>query len=226
MRAESQVPQVPQVPQGANDAATQQAQAARVEMARDARQAQVEAELARVRAEMARAQAEQARAAGELTAAQARAELADVRVQRGPDGHTTVTLPDGRVIRIESGDGGAVIADGPPQEFVEHMPPPGFPPREASPDFLRIGLAGALLCAVLALVWYVARATGRRAAPAPAPADLDARLLRIEHAVETIAVEVERVSEAQRFSARLLAERPEAAPRARHHTPGAGSPLS
>ena len=35
----------------------------------------------------------------------------------------------------------------------------------------------------------------------------EARFSRLEDAVETIAVEVERIAEAQRFSARLLAER-------------------
>jgi hypothetical protein len=36
---------------------------------------------------------------------------------------------------------------------------------------------------------------------------IDERLNRIEQAVEAIAIEVERISEAQRFSAALLAER-------------------
>ena len=35
----------------------------------------------------------------------------------------------------------------------------------------------------------------------------EARFSRLEDAVETIAVEVERIAEAQRFSAKLLAER-------------------
>ena len=44
----------------------------------------------------------------------------------------------------------------------------------------------------------------------PAPKSLSAieeRLARIEGAVDTIAVEVERISEGQRFTAKLLAER-------------------
>lgn len=35
----------------------------------------------------------------------------------------------------------------------------------------------------------------------------DARLERIEHAMDAIAIEVERISEAQRFTTKLLAER-------------------
>lgn len=47
--------------------------------------------------------------------------------------------------------------------------------------------------------------------PAADPAVVE-RLARIEHAVEAMAVEVERISEGQRFVTKLLAER--AAPRA------------
>jgi len=39
------------------------------------------------------------------------------------------------------------------------------------------------------------------------PAMLEERLLRIEQAVDAIAIEVERMSEANRFTSRLLAER-------------------
>lgn len=40
-----------------------------------------------------------------------------------------------------------------------------------------------------------------------APGVNDQRLERIEHAMDAIAIEVERISEAQRFTTRLLAER-------------------
>ena len=39
-------------------------------------------------------------------------------------------------------------------------------------------------------------------------ADLEARLDRIEQAVDTIAIEMERIGEGQRFVTKLLAERP------------------
>jgi hypothetical protein len=52
-----------------------------------------------------------------------------------------------------------------------------------------------------------------KARPAPQPDINDDRLRHLEQAVDAIAVEVERISEAQRFSARLLAERTAAAPR-------------
>ena len=66
---------------------------------------------------------------------------------------------------------------------------------------------------IMGIVFYpLMRALGRRiegkAPAAPAlPAATDARLERMEQAIEAVAVEVERISEAQRFQTKLLAER-------------------
>ncbi len=56
------------------------------------------------------------------------------------------------------------------------------------------------------IVWSVANAVVRLRQVRTAPPDLDvvARLERIEAAVDAIAIEVERVGEMQRFSARLM----------------------
>lgn len=51
---------------------------------------------------------------------------------------------------------------------------------------------------------YFTRA--RRAGVAQLPAD-DGRMARVEQAIEAIAIEVERISEGQRFTTRLLTER-------------------
>ena len=73
-----------------------------------------------------------------------------------------------------------------------------------------IGILGSLTI-VGAVLFPIARALGRRiegkAQAAVLPPATDARLDRIEHAVEEIAVEVERISEGQRFTTKLLAER-------------------
>lgn len=58
----------------------------------------------------------------------------------------------------------------------------------------------------------IARAFARRIEQAPAHAapishDVVARLERMEQAIDAIAVEMERVSEGQRFTTKLLAER-------------------
>jgi len=39
------------------------------------------------------------------------------------------------------------------------------------------------------------------------PADVTARLDRMEHAIDAIAIEIERISEGQRFTTKLLSER-------------------
>ena len=58
----------------------------------------------------------------------------------------------------------------------------------------------------------MARAYARRMdrdARAPSvPPELQARLERMEQALDSIAIEVERISEGQRFTTKLLAERP------------------
>lgn len=72
-----------------------------------------------------------------------------------------------------------------------------------------------LICATCVAFAIVGAFVRRRKAP-PAQLASDAafndRLDRMEHAIDTIAVEVERVSEAQRFVTKVLAERKAVAP--------------
>ena len=56
---------------------------------------------------------------------------------------------------------------------------------------------------------WARRIEGRGAAPAAIPSGVAERLERIERAVESIAIEVERISEGQRFVTRVLADRGE-----------------
>jgi hypothetical protein len=67
-------------------------------------------------------------------------------------------------------------------------------------------------CVILGVVPPVIRLFGRRFERPPVieavpSADTTARLERIEQAVDAVAIEVERIAEAQRFSARLMAEK-------------------
>jgi hypothetical protein len=59
----------------------------------------------------------------------------------------------------------------------------------------------------LPLVRAYVRQKERTPVLTPADVERDQRLARIETAVETMAVEIERISEGQRFVTRLLAER-------------------
>ena len=66
--------------------------------------------------------------------------------------------------------------------------------------------------AVTAIGVPIARAWAKRLerGPAPGPSispDVQARLERMEQALDSIAIEVERISEGQRFTTKLLAER-------------------
>ena len=69
-----------------------------------------------------------------------------------------------------------------------------------------VGLVGALSLIGVVVVRGVTRAARRP----PAPQLDDQRLEQLQQSVDAIAVEVERIAEAQRFSAKLLVERQDA----------------
>jgi hypothetical protein len=74
-----------------------------------------------------------------------------------------------------------------------------------------VPLAGMTMIVLLVLGVPFVRALARRwehqPLQSPFPADVAARLERIEQAVEAVAIEIERISEGQRFTTKLLADR-------------------
>jgi hypothetical protein len=73
---------------------------------------------------------------------------------------------------------------------------------------LMIVVNTALICGTI-LVGIALQAWASRRARKPAPQSTDAiesRLARMEQAIDTIAVEVERIAEGQRFTTKLLSE--------------------
>jgi len=70
---------------------------------------------------------------------------------------------------------------------------------------------------IVAVSW--ARRAKAEAAATRLPSDLTMRLERMEQGIDSIAVEVERISEAQRFTSKLLAGRTESA-ELQQSTPG------
>lgn len=72
---------------------------------------------------------------------------------------------------------------------------------------LSIFCGSVVLVSFMTFVGRVLQRRHERTLIAPAPADAE-RLDRIERAVETTAIEVERISEATRFMTKLLADRP------------------
>ncbi len=77
-----------------------------------------------------------------------------------------------------------------------------------------VPIAGMVMIVMLALgVPYVrglVKRWERNADAPPVPSDVTGRLERIEQAIEAVAVEVERISEGQRFTTKLLAEKADA----------------
>jgi hypothetical protein len=88
-----------------------------------------------------------------------------------------------------------------------------FFPRLFVPTLV-VPAAATFLTLALALpisIAWAKRILRRTPRTTPVPSDVTNRLERIEQAVDTIAIEVERISEGQRFVTRLMAERPSAA---------------
>lgn len=76
-----------------------------------------------------------------------------------------------------------------------------------------LGVAG-LCCGSGVLIMWLRTRSQRHVAPDLSPRldEIVARMERLDSAVEAVAVEVERISEGQRFTTRLLAERPSVQP--------------
>jgi hypothetical protein len=82
-------------------------------------------------------------------------------------------------------------------------------PEEVAMLFLASIIGGTIVLSYAIRAWSV---RARSKAAAELPKGLDQRLERIEQAVDAIAIEVERISEGQRFTTKLLADRSETPP--------------
>ena len=87
--------------------------------------------------------------------------------------------------------------------------------QDVPPEVVHVADSFFVMVAFIALGIPLIRALTRRwergaQLPPPASADVTSRLERIEQAVESIAIEVERIAEAQRYSAKLLTEQQKA----------------
>jgi hypothetical protein len=112
---------------------------------------------------------------------------------RGPDGTQTITLP--------------------PHAFDNTIPP------QAVDISIAFFLCVAAIIIGLPLARAFARRMDRRGGTAQVPAEISSHLAHLNQAVDAIALEVERISEGQRFTTRLLSEQRDAA----HQTLPSGS---
>jgi hypothetical protein len=152
---------------------------------REAIRSNIDQEIIAAKAQaVARAAQNQARAA--------QAQVAGPTPPAGPYGRRDITIQgsDGRttVIGVPSGIGRDV------------MPP------EAVDITIAFFITVAVIIIGLPLARAFARRMDRRSAPAQIPNEISAQLNQLNQAVDAIALEVERVSEGQRYTTRLLSE--------------------
>ena len=86
-------------------------------------------------------------------------------------------------------------------------PPPDFPRSGIPAGAMDIAIAFFITCAVIVVGWPISRALGRRVerrgASPVVEAGMTDQLQRIEQAVEAMAIEVERISESQRYLTKI-----------------------
>lgn len=167
--------------------------------AAQAAQARGAAEVAREQAASAREIAQEQRAAAD-EARQAAREAAQQGTNEQPR-VVTISLPNGKDITLENPTPEALAAAlGLPQQEQR---------QESDGPFVVAGLgivATTLILIVALSLRYRAKTRGSGKA-AELPAELTQRMIRMETAIESVAIEVERISEGQRFTTRLLSER-------------------
>jgi hypothetical protein len=110
---------------------------------------------------------------------------------------------------------------GRPQVFVGGTQFPPFDPNAGiPPQAVDMTIAFFLTVAVIVIGLPISRAFARRmdrkAAPSQIPPEVSSQLQQLAQSVDAIALEVERISEGQRFTTRLLTEQRDAA---RHALP-------
>lgn len=120
---------------------------------------------------------------------------------------------DARIVSVDKQiaqtDADVARAAGIPGAVVEDPPEP----RTGPPDEVYVLGGMFIVAAILPISLAFARRIWRRSAAAVSslPQEVIDRLTRLDHAVDSIAVEVERIGEGQRFMTRVLAERGEPA---------------
>jgi exonuclease VII large subunit len=174
--------------------AEQEARQARLEAQREAQQAQREAQQAiREAQQQARDAAQQAREAAQ----------AGVPAPPAPPGEGGITVinKDGKTIRIgPDGQITTTSSSGVPIQFEPKVP------HEAVVISIAFFIMLAVIIVGLPIARALARRMDRRTAQPAVPPEITDQLRHLEQAVDTIAIEVERISEGQRFSSGLLRE--------------------
>jgi hypothetical protein len=140
----------------------------------------------------------------ELIAAKAQAVAQAAEAQARAQGAPPAPIPPNRQITIHGRDGNTVIGV-----------PAGIGRDVIPPEFVDISIAFFFTIAAIIIGLPLARAFARRmdrrGGTAPMSNEIASQLTHLNQAVDAIALEVERISENQRFTTRLLSEQREAA---------------
>lgn len=146
---------------------------------------------------------------------------ADAASQAAKSTDVTVTK-NGKTITIHTPQVGAPVAPVAPVAPIEQIEPvvagsgttvPEDQPFDIPPRVENLGFAFLLMLAVIAVGKPLARAFGtiieRRAIKPAMPAEFGGRLERIEQGIEAVSIEIERISESQRYLLKVQSPAPE-----------------
>ena len=197
--------------------ASQQAQAAAREARQQAREAQQQVREAQQQAREQLHDAQQQVRDAQQQLLDAQQQLRDARTpdQRGAANQAiqgaqeAIKAAEFELRRVE-----AQLQMKPEQVVFTTQPPnfPNFPGPTIPPQAVDIAIGFFITCAVIVVGWPISRALGRRFEKRGSAPILDAsvadQLQRIEQAVEAVAIEVERISEGQRFLTRIQEKSP------------------
>jgi hypothetical protein len=148
----------------------------------------------------------------QLTSAASRRRSLANQLEDAPEGpvraglEQRIAVLDARLAQLEldMAETGRQLTAAPAALIAESRPPSGTDPADVvlavGGSFAAIGLVAVLFLAFARRIW---RGRGPPRPPLPESAQ---RLERIEQAIEAVAIEVERISEGQRFVTRLLSE--------------------
>jgi len=120
------------------------------------------------------------------------------------------TIENSRIYQEEMQAAGVNVAPGAPVGIATTQIPPWENPADMPPRVQETAIAFFVMIAVIFIGFPIARALARRidrAGVSPrTPVEVTSQLTQLNQAVESIAVEVERISEGQRFTTKLLSD--------------------
>ena len=155
--------------------------------------------------------AENARLDAQLELAAKKAALAGMqRAGSGAEAQAPPAIPvvaTSGTVTIEK-DGKKITLDNPTAEQLAAVTSGGTSQRGGDVSgWQAVALTGTVVWGIAAVVWmYLAHRRRSQGVGTLAIAQTDTRMARIENAIESIAVEVERISEGQRYTSRMLSE--------------------